>query len=398
MVKASITDLPDEFYRGKTVLVRVDYNVPLREGNVADDYRIRVSIPTLNYLSSRAAKLVLASHLGRPEGKRDMKMSLRPVAMRLQSLLPGRGVRWVGECVGPEANRAVKELKNGEILMLENLRFHDGEEKNEENFSSSLASLAEIFVNEAFSASHRKHASVYGAPALLQYRLAGIHMGRELAYLTKVRELPDRPFVLAVGGAKIRDKIDALRRLIEKADKVLVGGCVAYTFLASKGISVGRSPVENEFVPWASEALRKEGKIILPHDHLAALDAESVSQVSLIEGEIPQNLIGFDIGPSTSQTYISTILSAGGTVFWNGPMGLFEMRRFSYGTTGVALAMALAKFRGATTIVGGGDSVSALAKAGVMDSEISHVSTGGGAALEYIGGKTLPGVEVLSNR
>ncbi|MEM3003955.1 MAG: phosphoglycerate kinase, partial [Candidatus Bathyarchaeia archaeon] len=339
----------------------------------------------------------LVSHLGRPEGKRDMKMSLRPVATRLRSLLHGRDVKWIDECIGPEANKAVKNLKDGEILMLENLRFHDGEEKNEVDFSSSLASLAEIFVNEAFSASHRKHASVYGAPALLQHRLAGIHMSRELEYLTKVREHPDRPFVLIVGGAKIRDKIDALRRLIEKADKVLIGGCVAYTFLASKGILVGRSPVENEFIPWASEVLSREEKIMLPQDHLAAVNTES-SQASLINEEIPQNLRGFDIGPSTSQTYISTILSTGGTVFWNGPMGLFEMRKFSYGTTGVALAMALARFRGATTVVGGGDSVLALAKAGVKESEISHVSTGGGAALEYIGGKVLPGIEVLNDR
>jgi len=398
IMKTSITDFPDEFYRGKTVLVRVDYNVPLREGKVDDDYRIRSSVPTLNYLSSREAKLVLASHLGRPEGKRDLSMSLRPVAERLQSLLPDRKVKWVGECVGQETEKAVGNLKNGEILMLENLRFHDEEEKNDGGFSRWLASLAEIFVNEAFSASHRKHASVYGAPALLQYRLAGLQAQKELTYLTKVRDEPDRPFVLVVGGAKIREKIDVLRRLIVKADRVLVGGCVAYTFLASKGVSVGGSLVENDFVAWAGEVLRKEDKIILPEDHLVAPNADSTSQVSIVRGEIPRDLKGFDIGPLTSQTYMSTISSAGGTVFWNGPMGLFEVKEFSQGTTSVALAIALARFRGATTVVGGGDSVSALGKAGVEESEVSHVSTGGGASLEYIGGKTLPGIEILNDK
>lgn len=397
-MKASITDFPDKFYRGKTVLVRVDYNVPLREGKVEDDYRIRSSLPTLNYLTSRGARLVLASHLGRPEGKRDMSMSLRHVAERLQILLPDRKVNWIGECIGQEAEKATRDLKNGEILMLENLRFHEEEEKNDERFSRSLASLAEVFVNEAFSASHRKHASVYGAPAMLQYRLAGLQLQKELTYLTKVRDEPDRPFVLVVGGAKIRDKIDALRRLIEKADRVLVGGCVAYTFLAAKGISVGGSPVENDFVAWAGEALRKEDKVMLPEDHLVAPSIDSASQVRLVRGEIPGELKAFDIGPSTSQTYMSTVSSPVGTVFWNGPMGLFEVREFSHGTISVALAIALARFRGATTVVGGGDTVSALGKANVGESEVSHISTGGGASLEYIGGKTLPGIEIVNNK
>jgi len=397
-MKTTITDFPDEFYRGKTVLVRVDFNVPLKKGKVDDDYRIRSSLPTLEYLCSKGARSVVVSHLGRPEGKRDPSMSLRPVAERLQNLLPNRKVGWINECIGNDVEKAVKDLKDGDILLLENLRFHSEEERNEEGFSRSLASLVEIYVNDAFSASHRKHASIYGAPTLLQYRLAGLQVQKELAYLTKIRDEPDQPFILVVGGSKIRDKIDAMKRLIEKADKVLVGGSIAYTFLASKGISVGRSPVENDYQSWAGEVLRKRDKILLPDDHLVAPSADAINQIRLVREEIPQGMKGFDIGPSTSQTYASIVSSVGRTVFWNGPMGLFETKEFSQGTTNMSLSIALAHFRGATTVVGGGDSVSALGKAGIKESEVSHISTGGGASLEYVGGKTLPGIEILSNK
>ena len=397
-MKASITDLPDESYKGKTVLVRVDFNVPLRDGKVDDDYRIRSSLPTLEYLCSKGARSIVVSHLGRPEGRRDPSMSLRPVADRLQSLLPNRKVRWIEECVGNDVEKAVKDLEDGEVLLLENLRFHAEEEKNDEGFSRSLASLAKIYVNDAFSVSHRKHASIYGTPALLQQRLAGFQVQKELTYLTKIRDAPDQPFILVVGGAKIRDKIDAMKRLIEKADKVLVGGSVAYTFLASKGISVGGSPVENDYISWAGEVLRKEDKIFLPEDHLVAPNSDALSQIQLVRGGIPQGMKGFDIGPSTSQTYASIVSSAGRTIFWNGPMGLFEAKEFSQATTSMCLATALAHFRGATTVVGGGDSVSALGKAGIKESEVSHISTGGGASLEYVGGKALPGIEILNNK
>jgi len=398
MPKKSVTDFPDDFYRGKTILLRVDFNVPLKDGKVDDDYRIRSSLPTLNYLASREARLVVASHLGRPEGKRNPDMSLKPVAERLQSLLPDRQVKWIDECVGRDVEKAVKELKNGNILLLENLRFHAEEERNDEEFSKSLASLAEVFVNDAFATSHRKHASTYGAPALLQYRLAGLQVQKELEYLTKIRDRPDKPFVLVAGGLKIRDKIEALKTLIEKADKVLLGGCLAYTFLASKGISVGDSLVEDDFMEWAGKILAEENKIILPEDHLVAPNIDATNQVQLVRGEIPSGMRGFDIGPSTLQTYTSIISSGGGTVFWNGPMGAFEFREFSHGTIGVALAIALAHFRGATTVVGGGETASALGKAKVRESEVSHISTGGGASLEYIGGKTLLGIDVLSEK
>jgi len=397
-MKTSIADLPNEFYKGKRTLVRVDYNVPLREGQVDDDFRIRSSTPTLNYLSTRGARLIVASHLGRPKGKPDPTMSLRPVAECLEKLLPNRKIRWISECIGKDVENSIKNLPDGDILVLENLRFHSEEEKNDEGFSRSLASLAEIFVNDAFSVSHRKHASTYGVPSLLQYRLAGLQLEKELEYLTKIRDEPTQPFTLVIGGAKIRDKIDALRRLIEKANKVLIGGCIAYTFLASKGISIGESPIENDFVPWASEILSKEDKILLPEDHLVAPNIDSASQFRYVRQDIPPDMMGFDIGPLTSGTYTSVISSTHGTVFWNGPMGLFELKEFSHGTADVALAIALAHFRGTTTVVGGGDSVSALGKAGVTETEVSHISTGGGASLEYIGGKILPGIEILNDK
>jgi phosphoglycerate kinase len=396
-MKASIADLPNEFYKGKRTLVRVDYNVPLRGGQVNDDFRIRSSTSTLNYLSTRGARLIVASHLGRPAGKPDPTMSLKPVAEYLQKLLPNRKIRWISECIGKDVENSIKNLTDGDILVLENLRFHLEEEKNDDGFSRSLASLAEVFVNDAFSVSHRKHASTYGVPSLLQYRLAGLQLQKELEYLTKIRDEPTQPFTLVIGGAKIHDKIDALKRLIGKANKVLIGGCIAYTFLASRGMSIGESPIENDFVPWASEILSREDKILLPEDHLVAPNIDSAHQFRYARGDIPLDMMGFDIGPLTSGTYTSVISSTHGTVFWNGPMGLFELEEFSHGTADVALAIALARFRGATTVVGGGDSVSALGKAGVTESEVSHISTGGGASLEYIGGKILPGIEILND-
>ncbi|MGQ9543973.1 MAG: phosphoglycerate kinase [Candidatus Bathyarchaeia archaeon] len=393
----SLTDHPDEFYRGKTVLVRVDFNVPIKDGNVEDDYRIRSAIPTVEYLSSRGARLILASHLGRPGGKRDLKASLKPVFERLKILLPDRTVKWVNDCVGSEVEVATRNLQGGEILLLENLRFHHGEEENDEELSRSLSSLAEIFVNEAFSASHRKHSSTYGAPIQIEHRLAGLQLQKELEYLTKIRDEPDKPFILVVGGLKIYDKIDALKRLIDKADKVLIGGCVAYTFLASKGISTGGSLVEGDFLDWAGKIASQE-KVLLPEDHLVTSTVKDLENIKVAHGGVPSGMSGFDIGPSTLQTFSSIVSSTSGTVFWNGPMGVFEVREFAGGTLGLAFSIALAYFRGASTVIGGGDTVSAFLKAGVRESEVSHISTGGGAALEYIGGKSLPGIEILNDR
>ncbi len=397
-MKTSITDFQDDFYKGKKVLVRLDFNVPISNGEVDDDFRIRSSIPTLEYLSRRGAKLIIISHLGRPKGKYESYFSLKPVISRLQSLLPEKKVNWIDDCIGHNVENSIQKLQNGEILLLENLRFHSGEEKNDEKFAQSLASYAEIFVNDAFSASHRKHASIYGAPTLSQYRLAGLQLQKELKYLTNIRDEPKQPFVLVIGGAKIRDKIDALKRLIDKAEKVLVGGAIAYTFLASKGYSVGKSPVEDDYISWAAEILEKEEKILLPEDQFIAPNIDERNRIQLVGTEIPSDMIGFDIGPKTSQNYMSIISSTSGTVFWNGPMGIFEIREFSHGTIDIVIATILARLRGAETVIGGGDSVSALRKIMANKSEVSHISTGGSASLEFIGGKALPGIEILKDK
>ena len=397
-MKISITDFKDDFYKRKKVLVRVDFNVPISNGEVDDDFRIRTSIPTIEYLARRGAKIIIISHLGRPKGKPESHLSLKPVVSRLKSLLPERKVDWIDDCIGFKVENKIHKLQNSEILLLENLRFHSEEEKNDEKFAQSLASYAEIFVNDAFSVSHRKHASIYGVPSLLQYNLAGLQLQKELKYLTHIRDKPEHPFVLVIGGAKIRDKIDALKTLIDKADKVLVGGAIAYTFLASKGYSLGKSPVENDYISWAGKILENEEKILLPEDQFVAPNIDERNSIQLVGKEIPSDMIGFDIGPKTSQNYMSIISSTNGTIFWNGPMGLFEIREFSHGTIDIVVATILARLRGAETIVGGGDSVSALRKIIVNQSEVSHISTGGGASLEYIGGKPLPGIEILKDK
>ena len=397
-MKTSITDFKDDFYKRKKVLVRVDFNVPISNGEVDDDFRIRTSIPTIEYLARRGAKIIIISHLGRPKGKPEPHLSLKPVISRLKSLLPERKVDWIDDCIGSKVENKIQKLQNSEILLLENLRFHSEEEKNDEKFAQSLASYAEIFVNDAFSVSHRKHASIYGVPSLSQYNLAGLQLQKELKYLTHIRDDPEHPFVLVIGGAKIRDKIDALKTLIDKADKVLVGGAIAYTFLASKGYSLGKSPVENDYISWAAKILENEEKILLPEDQFVAPNIDERNSIQLVGNEIPSDMIGFDIGPKTSQNYMSIISSTNGTVFWNGPMGLFEIREFSHGTIDIVVATILARLRGAETIVGGGDSVSALRKIIVNKSEVSHISTGGGASLEYIGGKALPGIEILKDK
>ena len=397
-MKTSITDFQDDFYKGKKVLVRVDFNVPISNGEVDDDFRIRTSIPTIEYLARRGAKIIIISHLGRPKGNPESHLSLKPVISRLKSLLPERKVDWIDDCIGSKVENKIQKLQNSEILLLENLRFHSEEERNDEKFAQSLASYAEIFVNDAFSVSHRKHASIYGVPSLSQYNLAGLQLQKELKYLTHIRDDPEHPFVLVIGGAKIRDKIDALKTLIDKADKVLVGGAIAYTFLASKGYSLGKSPVENDYISWAAKILENEEKILLPEDQFVAPNIDERNSIQLVGNEIPSDMIGFDIGPKTSQNYMSIISSTNGTVFWNGPMGLFEIREFSHGTIDIVVATILARLRGAETIVGGGDSVSALRKIIVNKSEVSHISTGGGASLEYIGGKALPGIEILKDK
>lgn len=395
--KLLVSDLEDSDYKGKVVFVRVDFNVPIRDGKISENYRIRRTVPTIDYLVDRGAKVLVASHMGRPRGKVISSLSLKPVAERLAELL-GRSVKFGGNTVGREVKKSVKALKNGEILVLENLRFHIEERNNDPKFCKQLASLADIYVNDAFGTSHRAHASTFGMAEHFSKRIAGFVVDRELKFLEQLVDTPKRPYLVIVGGSKIKDKIHALKNLIEKADKVIIGGGVAYTFLKAKGINVGNSVTEDDMIPWIKRALNKyEDKILLPVDHIVAESFENRKNLIVVDNEIPDELHGFDIGPKTSSRFISSIRRKR-TIFWSGPMGVFEVDDFSSGTTHIARAIALATWRGSTTVVGGGDTTSALRKAEVLISEISHVSTGGGASLEFLGGSDLPGISILNDK
>jgi len=395
--KLVVSDLPDSELKGKVIFVRVDFNVPIRNGKISENYRIRRTVPTIDYIVDRGAKVVVASHMGRPRGKVISSLSLSPVAERLSELL-GRSVKFVGNTVGKEVKKSVKALKNGEILVLENLRFHIGEINNDPKFSKELASLADIYVNDAFGTSHRAHASTFGMASHFSKRLAGFVVDRELKFLQQLVDSPRRPYLVIVGGSKIKDKIHALKNLIEKADQIIIGGGVAYTFLKAKGLNVGDSVTEDEMIPWVKQALDKyRDKFLLPVDHIVAESFENRKNLIVVDDEIPDELHGFDIGPKTSSLFISNIRRKA-TIFWSGPMGVFEVDDFSSGTIHIARAIALSTWRGSTTVVGGGDSTSALRTAEVLLSEISHVSTGGGASLEFLGGNELPGISILNDK
>jgi phosphoglycerate kinase len=390
--------LLDSQFDGKRVLVRVDFNVSINNGSVGEDYRIRMSLPTIEYLAKRGAKVILASHLGRPED-RDRQYSLAPVAKRLSEIV-GRSrppIRFADDCVGPEVEDEIGKMSKGDILLLENLRFHKEEELNDPEFSKKLATLADIYVNDAFSTSHRKHSSTYGAAWLFDVRLAGFNLSKEVEYLSMIRENPAKPFMLVVGGVKIKDKIGALEHLLPKADRVMIGGAAAYTFLKAKGVKTGKSLIDEERLPWVTKALDTYGdKIMLPTDHICATSPTDNS-VTMVKGDIPDGMSGFDIGSETTERYSAEVGgSSGGTVFWNGPMGMFEIRAFSNGTINIAKSMALAFWRGSKTLIGGGDTLEAMKKAGVAENEVSHVSTGGGATLRYLAGDEMPGVVILN--
>lgn len=397
MSKLVISDLPDSTFKGKRVFVRVDFNVPIHDGKISEDYRIRRVIPTIDYLVEREAKVILGSHLGRPKGIVIQDLSLKPIAARLYELL-GKEVKFTGKVIGPEVKASIESLGDGEVMLLENLRFHKEETDNDPEFAKELSSYADIYVNDAFGTSHRKHASTYGMASNFRLRVAGFLVSRELKFLTRLRENPDRPFIVIVGGGKIKDKIHALKSLIEKADKVLLGGGVAYTFLKAKGVKIGNSIVEDELVDWAKDALDKYGKkIFLPVDHVVANSFERRKNCMVVDGMIPDDLQGFDIGPKTAAKYNHQIKGTG-SIFWSGPMGVFEVGDFSAGTTQVARAVALATWRGATTVVGGGETIASIRKAEVLDSEVTHISTGGGALLEFLGGDELPGISILNDK
>lgn len=388
----SISDLDDIQYYGKKVLVRVDFNVTINNGAVTEDYRIRSAIPTIEYLVKRGAKVVLASHLGRPKF-RDHNNTLAPVAVRLKEIL-NRNVDFINDCVGPAVQAKIDKLNYGGILLLENLRYYPEEQNNDPEFSKSISSLADIYVNDAFSTSHRKHASTYGAVKNFEIRLSGFSLKKEIEYLSMIRYNPKKPFTLVIGGSKIRDKIGALENLLPKADKLLIGGAAAYTFLKAKGFKIGNSLFDEEHYDWVKKALSSYGdKILLPVDHIVSSEENSFSTVT---GDIPDGMSGFDIGNETSMMYSSEIGGNGfGTIFWNGPMGMFEVSQFSAGTMSVAKSMALAFWRGAMTLVGGGDSIAALKKSGVSENEVTHLSTGGGATLRFLAGDKMPGIEAL---
>lgn len=395
MSKLSIRDLP---LKGQRVFLRVDFNVPLDDsGAITDETRIRASLPTLRYALERGARLILASHLGRPKGRPDPRMSLRPVAQRLGELL-GRPVAFAADCVGPEAEQAGAALSDGAAVLLENLRFHPEEEKNDAEFARRLAALADVYVNDAFGSAHRAHASTEGITHWLRPCAAGLLMEKELEYLGKAVENPPRPYVAIVGGAKVSDKIDLLRNLLKLADTVLVGGAMAYTFLKAQGIEVGRSRVEEDKLNLANELLRSAAEqnkaLCLPVDHVVADRFDASASPEIVKGAaIPAGRLGLDIGPATRSRYAQEIARAQ-TVVWNGPMGVFEMPPFAEGTLAIARAVAASP---ALSIVGGGDSVAAVNQAGVAD-RITHVSTGGGASLEFLSGMKLPGVEALTDR
>ena len=396
MSKLVVSDLPDSEYEGKRVFVRVDFNVPIRDGKISEDYRIRRAIPTIDYLIERKAKVIIGSHLGRPKGIVIPDLSLKPIQTRLSELL-GKSVLFTGKVIGSGVKKAIDSLEQGEVMLLENLRFHKEETDNDPEFSKELASFADIYVNDAFGTSHRKHASTYGMALEFDHRLAGFLVSRELKFLSRIRENPERPFAIIVGGAKIKDKIHALKNLIEEADRVLLGGGVAYTFLKAKGINIGNSIVEDEMIDWAKESLEKYGdKIFLPVDHVVA-DSFEKRKNCMVMDEIPDELQGFDIGPKTASLFAHQIRKTG-SIFWGGPMGVFEVGDFSAGTNQVARAVALATWRGTTTVVGGGETIAAIRNAEVLDSEITHISTGGSALLECLGGAELPGISILDEK
>ncbi|MBN1405288.1 MAG: phosphoglycerate kinase [Candidatus Omnitrophica bacterium] len=394
MQKKSITDIN---LKGKRVLVRVDFNVPLDDKrNITDDIRIKASLPTIEYIIKNSGKAILMSHLGRPEGKIVDTMRLTPIAKRLEQLLK-KPVKKLNDCIGPEVEKAVNDAKDGDVILLENLRFYKEEEKNNPEFAKKLASLGDVFVNDAFGTCHRAHASTEGVTHYLE-SVSGFLVQKEIEYFEKILSFPERPFVAILGGAKVSDKIPVIENMLNKVNVVLIGGAMAYTFLKQTNAQIGSSRYEKDMAGTADNILRKAKEknveILLPVDHIVCDDINNPKTINITAGiNIPDGFLGVDIGPKTIKLFASKIKTAK-TIVWNGPMGIFEKDKFANGTKEVALAIAAS---GATSVIGGGDSAAAVSKFN-LDDKMSHISTGGGASLEYLEGKVLPGVAALTDK
>ncbi len=397
MAKKTLHDID---IKGKTVLMRVDFNVPIIDGTITDDNRVVQALPSITYIVDQGAKLVLTSHLGRPKGKPNPEFSLEPVSQHLAGLVSAP-VHFASDCVGEAAEKAISDATAGEIVVLENVRFHTGETENDPQFAQQLAAHADIFVNDAFGSSHRAHASVAGVTAYMNESVSGFLLEKEITYLSDSVNDPKRPFVAILGGAKVSDKIPVIQRLLTKVDTIIIGGGMAYTFLATKGYSVGNSLLEEDKIPMAqslmNQALEAGVNLMLPVDLVIADDFSNDANRKVVASDgILDNWESLDIGPETISLFAAAITQAK-TVLWNGPMGVFEMPNFAIGTQSIAKALVSATEHGATTIIGGGDSASAIKQAGLSD-QVSHVSTGGGASLEYLEGKELPGLSHLSDK
>ncbi len=397
MAKLTLTDIE---VKGKKVLMRVDFNVPLKNGVISDDNRIVQALPSIKYVLENGGLLILASHLGRPGGEPNLEYSLKPVADHLASLIDAK-VHFAKDCIGEETKDLISKADFGEVVVLENVRFYKEETNNDESFSKELASLADVFVNDAFGSSHRAHASVSGVTRYLQPAASGFLLDKEIRYLSESVNNPNRPFVAILGGAKVSDKIGVIENLIDKVDTIIIGGGMTYTFYKAKGLNIGNSLLEEDKIGLALELMEKAEKagvkLMLPFDSVVSQEFSNDSENKIVDEDgIEDGWMGLDIGPQSTIAFGNTIKNAK-TVLWNGPMGVFEMSNFADGTFGVAEALAEATTFGATTIIGGGDSAAAIKAAGLSD-QVSHVSTGGGASLEYLEGKVLPGVSSLTEK